>query len=416
MPAVGAARVRHRRLGPGEQRGVELVAREPAPQQAVGAGDLVVDDLLEGGERLRAQDGPAVDEEARRPPHAELTADRQVVVDARLAGVRVERGAERRQIEPQLDGAQLQRRAFEVALIREQPVVHLPELPLHLGGHGSLGRQRGVVVKGEGVVAKQDPDVVGVVPEQLLERGDHAAAERALEVGELDDRHLRRRRTARRPAERDRDPLDRRAIGDERRPGGAAAGAAATAGGVAFGWGGADAQPIATVRAPMITTLRSFTVRTLSSRDGPIRGKQRARAVRQRARRCRRCRPENRPCVAKWSGAPKRGRSSAPSRRPSVGPSWRPLPGWRSATENRPARSRNGGRRATIGCSTASSILCSRAFRSCARSSLAQPARSLRGRVRASSDGVGRSCARSAAGFRTRSYVVPGSPRCGAMT
>jgi len=42
--------------------------------------------------------------------------ERLVVVDVGLAGVRIERGAERRQIEPQPGGVQLQRRAFEVAI------------------------------------------------------------------------------------------------------------------------------------------------------------------------------------------------------------------------------------------------------------------------------------------------------------
>ena len=46
---------RHRRLGPGEQRGVEVVAPDAPPQQVVGAGQLIVDDLLEGGDRLRAR-------------------------------------------------------------------------------------------------------------------------------------------------------------------------------------------------------------------------------------------------------------------------------------------------------------------------------------------------------------------------
>ena len=269
-----AGAVRHRRLGPGQQRGVELVAREPAPQQAVGAGELVVDDLLEGGERLRAEHGPAVDEEARRPAHAELAAERQVVVDARLAGVAVERGAERRQIEPQLDGVLLQRRAFEVILSREQLVVHLPELPLPLGGHGGLGRQRARCCERGGGCAEtgsgrrwDSRGAAGRAWGSTRPQNGHWKSENSTIVTFA----VEGPRSA---------PPSGTAIRSTGGPSGTSAaaggrdgavaallGPAATAGGVVFGWGGADAQPIVAVRAPRITTMRSFTVRTLSSRD-----------------------------------------------------------------------------------------------------------------------------------------------------
>src|SRR5262249_17266396 len=57
-----------------------------------------------------------------------------------------------------------------------------------------LGRERRVRVEVERVVAEEDADVVRVILLDLLERRDDAAAERALEVGELDDVDLGRRR------------------------------------------------------------------------------------------------------------------------------------------------------------------------------------------------------------------------------
>ena len=171
-------------------------------------GDLVVDDLLELLVRLRALDVAAVEVEVRRPLHADLRAERQVGVDAALAGAAVERGLELAHVEAELPRVLLEVGALDVLLVGEQLVVHLPELALRLGRQRGLGGQRRVGVERQRVVAEEEPDLVRVLLLDLVHRRNHAAAERTLEVGERDDVDLGRGRSARRPFQRDPESLD----------------------------------------------------------------------------------------------------------------------------------------------------------------------------------------------------------------
>ena len=61
---------------------------------------------------------------------------------------------------------------------------------------------------GSGLWRKKTRTLLAVLLLDLLQRGDHAAAERALEVGERDDVHLRVRRPLGRALERDADAVD----------------------------------------------------------------------------------------------------------------------------------------------------------------------------------------------------------------
>ena len=213
LPAVFRGRRRRRGRGPLHERRVELRGRGAAGEQLVGARELVVDDPLELLVGLRALDVAAVDEEVGRPRHADLAGERQIGVDASLAGVAVQRGVELGEVEPELLRVPIQAGAIQALLVREQLVVHLPELPLRLGRHRRLGGQGGVGVERQRVVAEEDPDLGRVRGGEPFEGGQRPAAEGALEIGELDDRDLRGRRPLRRPAERNPDPVDPVAAG-----------------------------------------------------------------------------------------------------------------------------------------------------------------------------------------------------------
>ncbi len=196
------------RLGALHEGGVDHVGRRPRGDQLVGALELVVDDLLELLVRLRALHVAPVDVEVRRPLHADLLTGGQVGVDLRLAGVRVERQLELVHVEPDLLRVLVEIGPLQVLLVGEHLVVHLPELPLRLGGDRRLGGQRRVGVERQGVVAEVDPHLAVVVLHDLVDGRHDAAAERALEVGELDDGHLGVQRAPHGAVERNAEPVD----------------------------------------------------------------------------------------------------------------------------------------------------------------------------------------------------------------
>ena len=95
-------------------------------------------------------------------------------------------------VEAELLGVALELLALQRVLVREQLLVHLPELALVVR---SSTRPRAaiasVVVEGQRVLLEHDAHVVAVRLDDLLDRAFDAAAERALEVAELHDRHER---------------------------------------------------------------------------------------------------------------------------------------------------------------------------------------------------------------------------------
>src|SRR5512138_2403390 len=186
-------------LGPKRFRRPALVlghGRRPRKRSSgrglLAALQLLVDDRLEGVERLGAGDEAAVDEEGGGSVHAHLVAGLLVLLDVRRLRPRVEALVEL----PAVDPGDLARRGLQVgdrelAVRGEELVVHLPVLPLIAGavrGLGGLGR---LLVHRERVVAVHELDLARVRREDVLHRRLGADAERALVVGELDDRHGR---------------------------------------------------------------------------------------------------------------------------------------------------------------------------------------------------------------------------------
>src|SRR6516164_6536635 len=76
---------------------------------------------------------------------------------------------------------------FESVLMCEEEVVIEPEPPLFVGTLGGHRRASGVLVHGQREVPPDEPDMIGVSGENLLQQRRRPAAERALKIGELDD-------------------------------------------------------------------------------------------------------------------------------------------------------------------------------------------------------------------------------------
>ena len=142
-----------------------------------------------------------------------------VLLDPACALAGADRLLEPAEVEAELAGDPLVGVGRELPLRGEEPVVHLPELALLAGGLGGLRRGERVRVERERLVLPDDPHLVAVRALRLVERRADAGAERALEVGEDDDRHRRARVAAHRVVRADVDRADLR-----RRGGGAAAG------------------------------------------------------------------------------------------------------------------------------------------------------------------------------------------------
>src|ERR1700674_1137468 len=82
-------------------------------------------------------------------------------------------------------------------LIREQQVVHFPELTLCSGALRSFGRFHRVTMDWQGKVPEDKTDLPWVPRLELMQRRTACSAEGAFEIGELDDRYRRIFRSAR---------------------------------------------------------------------------------------------------------------------------------------------------------------------------------------------------------------------------
>src|SRR5438309_2328456 len=101
-----------------------------------------------------------------------------------------------RGVEPELAGVLDQVIVLERELALEQPIVHLPELPLRAGRFGRFGGVLRVQVQlGERKVAEHKPEARAQALPHLLHDRVGATAMRALEVAVLDQRHRGVRRT-----------------------------------------------------------------------------------------------------------------------------------------------------------------------------------------------------------------------------
>ena len=169
---------------------VQLLGLDALLQSSVRLGDLLVDHRLERLERQGSGEEAAVDEEGGRSIGAHLRAV------ARVGG---DRGGELRRllvaapaihVEADLLGPFLVLRLGQLLLVLEHQLVHLPEFALLVGRQRGLGGGHGVLVEGQRLVAPDDLHVAFVCLEDLPHRRLGLEAERALEVGELDDGHL----------------------------------------------------------------------------------------------------------------------------------------------------------------------------------------------------------------------------------
>jgi hypothetical protein len=105
-------------------------------------------------------------------------------------GAEVEVVEEARHVEAERLGVRLEAGPVEAGLAEQAPV-HGPELALGAGGEGGLGGTLGVEEAGRGQAAEDDPEVVAVVLEQVLQDLGGARAGRAGVVGVDDDRDER---------------------------------------------------------------------------------------------------------------------------------------------------------------------------------------------------------------------------------
>src|SRR6185436_10452138 len=106
---------------PLHDRLVDLRGRRALRHQRLRPRELLVERALPALERQRARQEHTVDEERRRARDAELTALARVRQHGPLVLLVVERGAEARQIEPQLPGRPLEALALEALAVLEQP-------------------------------------------------------------------------------------------------------------------------------------------------------------------------------------------------------------------------------------------------------------------------------------------------------
>ena len=175
----------------GDEHLVELLQLHALLQRRVGLLDLLVDHRLERLEGLRSRDEPAVDEERRRAVGADLVRSPRVALDRRGDLRRVLVLAPAGHVEADLLRPLLVLCVRQLLLVLEHQLVHLPELALLVGRQGRLGRGQRVGMERQGLVPPDELHLALVRVEDSLERRLDARAEGALEIGELDDGHLR---------------------------------------------------------------------------------------------------------------------------------------------------------------------------------------------------------------------------------
>ncbi len=124
--------------------------------------DLVVDDRFEGLERLRPGKESPGDEERGRPGHAEGAAVLVVLLDRLAMRPGIEALGEGAGVELKLRGDLQVGRRGKRALILENPIVILPELPLVVRAKGGFGGRLGFGMVGKREVAIDEPDLVAV--------------------------------------------------------------------------------------------------------------------------------------------------------------------------------------------------------------------------------------------------------------
>ena len=124
--------------------------------------ELLVDDRLERLERLRAAEKATVDEEGRCAGDTDLRSFGQVGADVVLEGAAVETGVELLGVEAESDGVLLVVVDRQGALVGEQQVMELPELPLVVRALRRLGGRLCLPVISERIIAENQADLIPV--------------------------------------------------------------------------------------------------------------------------------------------------------------------------------------------------------------------------------------------------------------
>ncbi len=171
------------------ERGVHVLGADALGGERLGAGQLLVDGLLEEIDGLRALDAAAVDEEGRGPGDAQRGGEGLVAPQRGLGGGAVALPA--RHVEAGLAGEPDEALLVERARAAEEALVHRPELPLCVGGDGGQRRRAGVRVDGQRVLAHHGAELGPIGLAELRHQRVGAATEGALVVREAHQRHRR---------------------------------------------------------------------------------------------------------------------------------------------------------------------------------------------------------------------------------
>src|SRR5437660_3065340 len=159
-------------------------------------GERGLDDFSKALDREGADQGPPVDQKARRGPEPELACLCHIRVDGAGELAAVQAPGERARVDPEVGRVPDQFRALERGLRRVEAVVVRPVLPRGPGAACRLVRAAGELVPGEREVLHDQADPARVLPQELVQRPLDPPAVRSLVVGELDDRDRRVGRAA----------------------------------------------------------------------------------------------------------------------------------------------------------------------------------------------------------------------------
>lgn len=147
-----------------------------------------------------APDAMLIDEERRRAIHLQTASRARIALDGRTVVI-AQAGFEGGQIAHPRVGCEVRPIDHPDGILpRVERVVHLPETALRARALAGLGGRDRMAVLGHGEMAVHDGDVPRVLVSQGVELAGGHPAERALEVGELDDRDGRPHRTCPMPS------------------------------------------------------------------------------------------------------------------------------------------------------------------------------------------------------------------------
>src|SRR3984957_3960943 len=152
---------------------------------------FVVDQLLELWSRLRARQRAAVDKKRRGSIDTDLLASGLVGFDLAVVFRTVETSVELGGIHPERLGGNLEISGGQLALIGEQSVVERPEFSLIVGTSRGLGGVKRMRMERQREIHVHYANLVAIFVVQLFQSALRRLAERALKIGELDDRDRR---------------------------------------------------------------------------------------------------------------------------------------------------------------------------------------------------------------------------------